>query len=91
MPYSIVEFQPTPNPNALKCVLDRPLPGSPESLRSFRDSAQAAGDPLGHSLMALPGVTSVLISTNWLTVNKNPDAGWTTIKKAVQKTLAEAE
>src|SRR5438128_1453945 len=67
MPYTVQEFQPTPNPNALKCVLDRPLP---EPIRSFRSAAEAAGDPLGSALFAVPGVTAVLLSGGWLTVNK---------------------
>jgi hypothetical protein len=87
MPYTVQEFQPTPNPNALKCVLDQPLP---EPIRSFRSAAEAATDPLGSALFAVPGVTSVLLSGGWLTVNKTADARWPGVKKGVQDALKRA-
>jgi hypothetical protein len=87
MPYTVQEFQPTPNPNALKCVLDRPLP---EPIRSFRSAAEAAGDPLGNALFAVPGVTGVLLSGGWLTVNKTKDAAWAGVKRGVQDALKRA-
>jgi len=88
MPHSITQFQPTPNPNALKCILDRPLPDPP---RSFRSAADAASDPLAASLFAIPGVTNLLLSGQWLTVNKQADSDWTPIKKAVQRALANID
>jgi hypothetical protein len=84
MPHRVVEFQPTPNPNALKCILDAPLP---EPIRSFRTAQQAAGDPLGEALIAIPGVTGVLLSGAWMTVNKAPQTEWTAVKRAVQDVL----
>ena len=87
MSHRIVEFQPTPNPNALKCVLDAPLPAP---IRSFRKRADAAGDPLGERLLAIPGVSSVLLSGPWMTVNKTPEADWSGVKRAVQDALQAA-
>lgn len=84
MSHRILEFQPTPNPNALKCILDVPLP---EPIRSFRRKDEAAADPLGAQLMAIPGVTTVLLSGGWMTVNKAPDAAWPAVKRAVQDVL----
>jgi hypothetical protein len=94
MSYTIVEFQPTPNPNALKCILDRPLqpvpsaPAERPALRSFRSAAEASGDPLGKALLDVPGITSVLISDGWVTINKAPGTSWPAIKKDVQRVLA---
>jgi hypothetical protein len=94
MPHTIVEFQATPNPNALKCILDRPLTPAPSAqseqpaLRSFRSAGEAAEDPLGRALLGLPGVVSVLISDGWVTINKTPAAAWPAIKKDVQRVLA---
>ena len=42
MPYNVVEFQETPNPHAMKCVLDRAIAESP---RSYFSREQAAADP----------------------------------------------
>ncbi len=91
MPYAVTEFQSTPNPNALKCVLDRPLRPAAEALRSFRTADQARNDPLGRALMAVPGVSSVLLSDSWLTINKTPDARWPAVKSGVERALAAAE
>lgn len=82
----VSEFQTTPNPNALKCVLERPIPGP---IRSHRGTAGTESDPLAAALLALPGVTSVLISGDWLTVNKSPQTDWPTLKPAIQRVLAE--
>lgn len=85
MPYSITRFEPTPNPNAVKCILDRPLPDPP---RSFRAADQVGDDPLGRALFAIPGVAGLLLSGGWLTVNKRPEADWARIKTGVQQVLA---
>jgi hypothetical protein len=86
MPHTIVEFQPTPNPNALKCILDTPLA---EPIRSFRSPDTAGNDPIARALFAVPGVTSLLLSGSWLTVNKSPHAAWPSVKRGVQAALAK--
>lgn len=86
----VTSYQPTPNPNALKCVLDGPLApggGGATPIRSFRNASDAVHDPLASTLMAIPGITSVLLADHWLTVNKSPEAEWAKIKKAVEKAL----
>ena len=84
MPIAVTKFQPTPNPNALKCIVDKPMGAE---IRSFRTAADAAGDPLAAALFALPGVTGLLITSDWLTVSKSPEAGWGPIKAGVKSTL----
>lgn len=91
MPYAVVEFQATPNPNALKCVLDRPVAGGSGGLRSFRSAAEAASDPVGAALFAVPGVATVLIAGGWITVNKTPGADWAKVKRGVGLALAGAD
>lgn len=86
MPYKVVRFQPTPNPNALKCVLDGVLP---DPIRSYRSPEQAEGDPLGRELFAIPGVTSLLLAGEWLTVNKDEGTDWGAVKAGVQAALAK--
>lgn len=86
MPRSSVTFQETPNPNALKCVVGRVISERP---RSYFRADQAAGDPLGEALFAIPGVTNLLIQDTWLTVSKSPGAAWGPIRAAVERTLAE--
>ena len=49
MPFTITEFESTPNPNAVKCWLDRPISEGP---RSFLNAQMAQGDPrtVGHEI-----------------------------------------
>ncbi|MBX3403318.1 MAG: NifU N-terminal domain-containing protein [Phycisphaeraceae bacterium] len=84
MPRKVIKFLPTPNPNALKCVLDASLP---EPVRSFRRREEAESDPLGRALFSVPGVAGVLLAGEWMTINKSPDADWEPVKSGVQAAL----
>ena len=85
MPYSVVEVQPTPNPNALKFMLDRPIAEQPTS---FFNAEAAAGHPIATALFAVPGVSSLLLLGDFVTVNKSADASWPQIKERVRQVLA---
>jgi hypothetical protein len=87
MPSVVKSFQPTPNPNALKCILDRSISERP---RSYFSPDQVESDPLAAALFALGGITNLLINDNWITVSKTPDADWKTIKSGVERVLREA-
>ena len=87
MPFRVVEVQPTPNPNALKFLLDRPVSEQPFS---FFNAPAAADHPLATRLFAIEGVSSLLLLGDFITVNKSPDAGWAEIKKQVRRVLSEA-
>ena len=82
----MADIQATPNPNALKFVLDREVAGQPTS---FFDAAAAQSHPLASKLFAVPGVSSLLLLGDFITVNKHPEASWAQIKKAVKAALAE--
>jgi hypothetical protein len=95
MPYSVREFQPTPNPNALKCLLDRPVvgpgpqvDGAEHPARSYFTREQAAADPVAAALFAIDGVTNVLIVKDWVTVSKGALARWDKIKPKITSALA---
>lgn len=77
MPYRVLSFERTPNPDALICVLDAPVSDRP---RSFLKPEDAAGDPLGASLMAVPGMRAVLMNGARVTINKFPEADWRPVK-----------
>lgn len=89
--YNVREFQETPNPAALKCVLDRPVDPLGEGhapIRSYRTPEAAAHDPLASRLFAVTGVANVLIADTWVTVGKADSAAWKTLKPAIVKALA---
>jgi Scaffold protein Nfu/NifU N terminal len=85
LPYEVREVQPTPNPNALKFVLDRVIADRPTS---FLDPASGKDHPIASRLFAIPGVTSLLILGDFVTVSKRPEARWADIKAKVEQTLA---
>jgi hypothetical protein len=79
MPVSISQ---TPNPNALKFSVGADFP-SPKSFAA----GQATDDPVAAPIIAIPGVTSVFMSADFVTVSKSPDAYWDEIAPAVSEIL----
>jgi len=87
MGFKVVEVQPTPNPNAVKFILDREVVAQPTS---FFNPDQATDHPLAKKLFAIPGVSSLLFLGDFVTVNKRPDVPWKDITKAVESVLGTA-
>lgn len=86
-----ISFQTTPNPNALKCVVDVDIPvlADQPGPRSYAAGARTGEDRLAARLLEIPGVTNVLISDRWVTINRDPGSDWKTIKKAVETVLGD--
>jgi NFU1 iron-sulfur cluster scaffold homolog, mitochondrial len=85
VPFAIREVLPTPNPNAMKFVLDQPISQQP---MSFLNAAAAVNHPLAQQLFGISGVTSVLLLGDFVTINKSSDARWPDIKRNVQQILS---
>jgi hypothetical protein len=85
MALHVSEVQPTPNPNAAKFILDRPISDRPTS---FFNAESAKGHAVAEKLFAIPGVSSLLLLGDFLTVNKAPDADWKEVTKRVKAVLA---
>ena len=86
MAYRVTQVQPTPNPNASKFMLDRPISDVPVS---FLDATQGKDHPIASRLFQIPGVASLLLLGDFVTVNKAPTASWPQIKRRVEQVLAE--
>jgi NFU1 iron-sulfur cluster scaffold homolog, mitochondrial len=87
MPFT-VRFQETPNPNAVKCLLDRrAIDGS----RSYADAPSAREDPIASRLFEIAGVRNVLIHTDWITVGKTAESEWGPIRREIRRVLGEVE
>lgn len=84
VPLKVIDVQPTPNPNAMKFVLDAPI--TPTAV-SFFNAAAAKGHGLGERLFAIEGVASVLLLGDFVTVNKASEAKWGPMMAAVKKVL----
>jgi Scaffold protein Nfu/NifU N terminal len=85
--FAIREFQATPNPNALKLLLDKSVCDQP---LSFLNPAAAADNPLARQLFDVPGVTAVLLLGDFITINKSSEAKWPDIKRNVKHILSTA-
>lgn len=83
-----IEVEGTPNPNAAKFSLDRPLPV--EESRSYFDPASAEGDPLAERLFEVDGVRALLMVDDFITVTKADDADWDDLVERIAP-IIEAE
>ena len=84
MPVTVTP-QPTPNPNAMKFVLDRVV--APSGSRSFNSAAEAAADPVAAALFGIAGVKSVFFLNDFITVSKDGGADWAAIVLAAEAVI----
>jgi hypothetical protein len=87
MGFKVVEIQPTPNPNAAKFILDRPVTEQPVS---FFHPEAAKDYPLARRLFEIAGVSSLLLLGDFITINKSPGAAWDDITSQARAVLAAA-
>lgn len=79
---------PTPNANALKFVSpERAISPLENSTFEFSSSLQAVHLPLALRLFKLPGVRSVMIGHDFLTVNKLDHVNWANLRPEVIELL----
>lgn len=78
----------TPNPNALKYVLDDHTL-MPRGSASFTDKAAAESSPLARRLMAIPGVASCMIGLNFVSVTKTEEGDWEVLDVKTRDALKE--
>ena len=86
MSETTVRFQPTPNPNAGKFILNRKVVAGGGS-KSFYNAEDAADHPLGAALFELEGVASLFMVDDFVTVTKTADADWGTLVPQVQTVI----
>ncbi len=82
-----ITANPTPNPDALKFIVDRQLvDGEPVS---YAGPGEAAGSLLAEKLFALAGVKSMFAFQNFVTVTKDGDLSWQDFARAIGKVIRE--
>jgi hypothetical protein len=84
MSFDVVEIQPTPNPNAAKFILNGSISEAP---MSFFTADSAKDHPVASKLFGIPGVASVLLLGDFVTVNKEPQTRWERIHAKVREIL----
>lgn len=84
----------TPNPNALKYVVDEAIL-LPRGSASFTDTASAENSPLAKRLMSIPGVSSCMIGYNFVSVTKSDQGDWEVLdlktREALKSHMASGE
>jgi len=73
--------QDTPNPNARRVVLDRPVQEGSRG-RYFTDPT-ACDDPLARVILEVEGVVGVMLLPNSVTVSKDNEASWEQLQPLV--------
>lgn len=69
----------TPNPNALKFILNEQL--LEREQRHFKSVEDASDDPLAKGLFELEGVVSVFYMDKFVTIEKKSDGNWQQLQK----------
>ena len=72
-----IQTEGTPNPNALKFVLDKAL--LEKGTYNFPDKESSKDSPLANRLFNINSVKEVFIGKDFITVSKLPEANWDTI------------
>ncbi len=78
----------TPNPNALKYVLDEHIL-LPRGSASFMNQSLAESSPLAKRLMAIPGVAACMIGHNFVSVTKSEEGDWEVLDVKTRDALKE--
>ena len=84
-----IRFQPTPNPNAGKFTVNRPVLEGNAS-KSFYNAEDAAGNSLASALFELEGVASVFMVADFVTVTKTAAADWEQLVPAIEAAIERA-
>ena len=69
-----VNALPTPNPNAMKFAVGSPV-GGPKTYVA----GSATDDPVASALLGIPGVASIFMTADFVTITKSPEASWQSI------------
>ncbi len=90
----ITTTQSTPNPDALKLMLDEP---QTQGIRSYRAPCTSSAtpppesDPLARALLSIKGVAGVLIHERFITLSRAPGKDWKPIVKAAKQVVRQVD
>lgn len=80
--------QSTPNPNALKFMLDgQPLIES--GILVFNSGAEAREHPFAAALFSVRGVANVFLTPDFATITKHPAADWAQMMPSLRDAFSE--
>ena len=80
-------IQSTPNPNALKFVLNVPVRTSGNV--TYKNAGQCEKNPLAKALFSISNISEVYFFDNYITVTQDGNADWDTLEEQIRKTILE--
>lgn len=84
-PFKVLRTQPTPNPESLQFILNRPVIVT--GTKTYSDPDDAKGDVLGEAFFKVFGVENVFFKENFVTVTKSSIVGWHSLIEEITKVL----
>lgn len=83
----VLEVEPTPNPDALKFIVDKRLVD--QGAKSFDSPEAGQNDPLAQALFALGPIRSVFYMDRFVTVSKPPQSEWNGLEQKIISTIQD--
>lgn len=80
-------IQSTPNPNALKFVLNVPVKN--EGKATYKSATECANNPLAKAIFTVPNVVEVYFFDNYITVTQDGNADWDAIEEQIKKVILD--
>ena len=80
-----VNAQATPNPNAVKFTLNRPVASQG---KTYRDAA-TADTAWAKQLLAIPGIVQLFAVNDFISVSKAPEADWAGLVPQIEAVLRQ--
>lgn len=82
-----LQIQSTPNPNALKFVLNTPV--KTEGKATYKSAAECEYNPLAQALLAIEHVLEVYFFDNYITVTQDGNGDWDALEEKIKSTILE--
>lgn len=80
-------IQSTPNPNALKFVLNVPVKS--EGKATYKNAQEAVHNPMAQALFAVPNVREVYFFDNYITVTQDGNVEWDVIEEQIKNIILQ--
>ena len=80
-------IQSTPNPNALKFVLNVPV--KTQGKVTYKNAGQCQHNPMAAALFTIPNITEVYFFDNYVTVTQDGNVDWDQIEDQIKKIILE--
>ncbi len=82
----MISVQPTPNPNALKFILDVPVKTRESAV--YRQFAECGSNKLAEAILRLDHVSEVYFATNFITVTQNGAGDWDDMEAKIRDVIS---